>query len=103
MQPTSERYDSQHSFGNKMHKSASVTDPASEEMLSSSRPTPYVQMYGAVDQTHDNINVEGPEQDENDEEARRMSNAVAEGETFATLDDDTRTDDTRKSYQASLN
>jgi len=36
------------------------------------------------------------------EEGQRLVYA-ADGENFATLDDDTRTDDTRKSYQASLN
>ena len=91
-QPTSERYDSQPSFANKKHKS--VTDN-----ISSSRPTPCVQMYGAVNQTVDAIDV----RDNDDEDGQRMSNIAAEGDTFATLDDETRTDDTRKSYQASLN
>ena len=56
-------------------------------------------MYGAVNQTVDAIDV----RDNDDEDGQRMSNIAAEGDTFATLDDETRTDDTRKSYQASLN
>jgi len=40
---------------------------------------------------------------EDEEDGQRMSNIAAEGDTFVTLDDDTRTDDTRKSYQVSLN
>ena len=62
--------------------------------VSTKTPSQGVQMYemqdGNIDQDRNEENEDGYE------DGQRMSNVAAEGDTFATLDDDTRTDDTHK-------